>query len=69
MTPGEKALASLRQSALIARHAEFATPKRVTPKGFVQITKPVSKQSAKGQSSKTRTLKVRHWQINAAHFN
>ena len=66
---GASYLASLRRGAMIGRHAEFAREERREARGFVQVAKPVSKQSAKGQSSKTRTLKVRHWQINAAHFN
>jgi hypothetical protein len=69
MTKGQHVLASLRQSALISRHAKFAAPVRQEARDFVQVTKPTSKRSAKGASSKTRTLKVRNWQIKDAHFN
>jgi hypothetical protein len=69
MTSGQRTLASLRDSALISRHAKFAQARVVEARGFVQVTKPISKRSAKGASSKTRTLKVRNWQIKDAHFN
>ena len=62
-------LAQLRESALIARHASFSVPARVEARGFVQVTKPISKRASKSAGTKTRTLKVRNWQIKAAHFN
>lgn len=69
MTPAQIALAQLRASASIARHATFKRELVVPVRAHVQVTKPVSKRSAKSMSSKTLTLKVRNWQINAAHFN
>lgn len=36
---------------------------------FVAVTKPISKRSAKSMGSKTLTLKVKNWQINAGHFS
>lgn len=68
MTPAQIALAQLRASASIARHATFAQ-KSVPVRAHVQITKPVSKRYAKSMGRKTLTLKVRNWQINASHFN
>ena len=69
MTSAQIALAQLRASAAIARHATFAQKSVVPVRAHVQVTKPVSKRSAKSMGSKTMTLKVRNWQINAAHFN
>ena len=69
MTPAQIALAQLRASASIARHAEFAQEHVVPVRSHVQVTKPISKRSAKSMGRKTLTLKVRNWQINAAHFN
>lgn len=69
MTSAQIALAQLRASASIARHATFQRDIIVPVRSHVQVTKPISKRSAKSMSSKTLTLKVRNWQINAAHFN
>jgi len=69
MTPAQIALSQLRESATIARHATFAQESVVPVRSHVQVTKPISKRGAKSMSSKTLTLKVRNWQINAAHFN
>lgn len=69
MTPAQIALAQLRASASIARHATFKRDVPVPVRSHVLVTKPISKRSAKSMSSKTLTLKVRNWQINAAHFN
>lgn len=65
---------SLREQIAIAnalrRFATFpANAERITPRAFVAVVKPVSKRAAKSAGSKTRTLKVRNWRINAAHFN
>lgn len=69
MTPAQIALAQLRASASIARHATFKRDVLVPVRSHVQVTKPVSKRSAKSMGRKTLTMKVRNWQINAAHFN
>ena len=69
MTPAQIALAQLRASASIARHATFKQEHVVPVRAHVQVTKPISKRASKSMSSKTMTLKVRNWQINAAHFN
>lgn len=69
MTKAQIALAQLRESASIARHVTFAQNAKVSARAHVLITKPVSKRAAKSMGSKTMTLKVRNWQINAAHFN
>ena len=69
MTKAQIALAQLRDSAAIARHATFAQNAKVPARAHVLVTKPVSKRASKSMSSKTMTLKVRNWQINAAHFN
>jgi hypothetical protein len=69
MSPGQIALAQLRASASIARHATFAQERRSSVRAHVQVTKPVSKRASKSMGRKTLTLKVRNWQINAAHFN
>ena len=69
MTPAQIALAQLRANASIARHATFKQELVVPARAHVQVTKPVSKRSAKSMGSKTLTLKVRNWQINASHFN
>ncbi len=69
MTPAQIALAQLRASASIARHSTFAQKSVVPARSHVQVTKPVSKRSAKSMGRKTLTLKVRNWQINASHFN
>ena len=66
---GPEALAHLRASASIGRHATFKVEQRVTAGGFVQIAKPVSRRAAKSVGSRTLTLKVKNWQIKAAHFN
>jgi len=66
---GSKLLAQLRADAAIARHASFAQPAKVPAKMHVLVEKPISKRASKSMSSKTLTLKVRNWQINAAHFN
>jgi hypothetical protein len=69
MSPGQIALAQLRASASIARHATFAQKNVVPVRAHVSVTKPVSKRASKSMGRKTLTLKVRNWQINAAHFN
>lgn len=69
MTPAQIALAQLRASASIARHATFKRDVIVPVRSHVQVTKPISKRSAKSMGRKTLTMKVRNWQINAAHFN
>ena len=69
MTKAQIALAQLRASASIVRHSTFSQKSVVPAHAHVQVTKPVSKRSAKSMGSKTMTLKVRNWQINAAHFN
>ncbi len=69
MTPGQIALAQLRASASIARHATFAQKSVVPARSHIQVTKPVSKRASKSMGRKTLTLKVRNWQINASHFN
>ncbi len=69
MTKAQIALAQLRDSASIARHATFSQEHFVPVRAHVQVTKPTSKRSAKSMGRKTLTLKVRNWQINAAHFN
>lgn len=69
MTKAQIALSQLRESASIARHSTFSQKSVIPARGHVQVTKPVSKRSAKSMGSKTMTLKARNWQINAAHFN
>lgn len=69
MTKAQIALAQLRDSASIARHATFKHDVIVPVRSHVQVTKPTSKRSAKSMGRKTLTMKVRNWQINAAHFN
>lgn len=69
MTSAQIALAQLRESASIARHATFAQNANVPVRAHVQVTKPISKRASKSMGRKTLTLKVRNWQINAAHFN
>jgi hypothetical protein len=69
MTSAQLALAQLRASASIARHATFKRDVIVPVRAHVQVTKPTSKRSAKSMGRKTLTMKVRNWQINAAHFN
>ena len=71
MTKAQIALAQLRASASIARHATFSQEHDVIVpvRAHVQVTKPISKRSAKSMGRKTLTMKVRNWQINAAHFN
>ena len=69
MTPAQIALAQLRASAAIARHATFKRERVIPVRSHVQVTKPISKRSAKSMGRKTLTMKVRNWQINAAHFN
>lgn len=69
MTSAQVALAQLRASASIARHATFKQERVVPVRSHVQVTKPISKRSAKSMGRKTLTMKVRNWQINAAHFN
>lgn len=69
MTKAQIALSQLRESASIARHSTFAHESVIPARAHVQIIKPVSKRSAKSMGRKTLTLKVRNWQINAAHFN
>lgn len=69
MTKAQIALSQLRESASIARHATFKHDVIVPVRSHVQVTKPISKRASKSMSSKTLTLKVRNWQINAAHFN
>lgn len=69
MTPAQIALAQLRASASIARHSTFSQKSVVPVRAYVQVTKPTSKRSAKSMGRKTLILKVRNWQINAAHFN
>ena len=66
---GKTLLAQLRAQnesyQLVKAHAKFA-PERPT---FHVPAVPVSKRASKSAGSKTRTLKVRNWQIRAAHFN
>lgn len=69
MTKGQIALAQLRASASVARHATFSHDAIVPARSHVQVVKPVSKRASKSAGAKTLTLKVRNWQINAAHFN
>jgi len=69
MTPAQIALAQLRESASIARHATFKRDVPVPVRQHVQVTKPISKRASKSMGRKTLTMKVRNWQINAAHFN
>lgn len=69
MTPAQIALAQLRASASIARHSTFSQKSVVPARAHVQVTKPVSKRASKSMGRKTLTMKVRNWQINAAHFN
>lgn len=69
MTKAQIALAQLRASASIARHATFKRDVPVPVRQHVQVAKPVSKRASKSMGRKTLTLKVRNWQINAAHFN
>lgn len=69
MTPAQIALAQLRASASVSRYATFSQKSVVPARAHVQVTKPVSKRSAKSMGSKTMTLKVRNWQINDSHFN
>lgn len=66
---GSKLLAQLRADAAIARHATFSQERVVPVRAHVQVTKPVSKRASKSMGRKTLTLKVRNWQINAAHFS
>lgn len=61
-------LAQLRANAAIARHAAFKRESVMPARSHVQIVRPVSKQNAK-MGRRVRTLKVRNWQIEAAHFN
>lgn len=65
---GSKLLAQLRADAAIARHATFAKPAKV-PAKHVLVEKPISKRGAKSMGARTITLRVKNWQINAAHFN
>lgn len=69
MTKAQIALAQLRDSASIARHATFSQEHVVPVRAHVQVTKPISKRGAKSMGRKTLTLKVHNWGINAAHFN
>lgn len=69
MTPAQIALSQLRESASIARHATFSQEHVVPVRAHVQVTKPISKRASKSMGRKTLTLKVRNWQINAAHFS
>lgn len=69
MTSAQIALAQLRASASIARHATFKRELVVPVRAHVQVTKPISKRASKSMGRKTLTMKVRNWQINAAHFN
>lgn len=69
MTSAQIALAQLRASASIARHATFKRDVPVPVRAHVQVTKPISKRASKSMGRKTLTMKVRNWQINAAHFN
>jgi len=69
MTSAQIALAQLRASASIARHATFKRDVPVPVRSHVQVTKPISKRSAKSMGRKTITLKVKNWQINAGHFS
>jgi hypothetical protein len=69
MTSAQIALAQLRASASIARHATFKRDVPVPVRQHVQVTKPISKRSAKSMGRKTITLKVKNWQINAGHFS
>lgn len=66
---GSKLLAQLRADAAIARHASFAKPAKVPAKMHVLVEKPISKRGAKSMGARTITLRVKNWQINAAHFN
>lgn len=69
MTKAQIALSQLRESASIARHSTFSQKSVVPARAYVQVTKPMSKRSAKSMGRKTLKLKVRNWQINASHFN
>jgi hypothetical protein len=69
MTQAQIALSQLRESASIARHATFKRDVPLPVRAHVQVTKPVSKRSAKSMGRKTITLKVKNWQINAGHFS
>ena len=66
---GSKLLAQLRADAAIARHASFAQPAKVRAKLHILVEKPISKRGAKSMGARTITLRVKNWQINAAHFN
>jgi hypothetical protein len=69
MTSAQIALSQLRESASISRHATFKHDVPVPVRAHVQVTKPISKRSAKSMGRKTITLKVKNWQINAGHFS
>jgi hypothetical protein len=69
MTSAQIALAQLRASASIARHATFKHDVPVPVRQHVQVTKPISKRASKSMGRKTLTMKVKNWQINAGHFS
>ena len=69
---GKSYLASLRASSTVpdfraVEGVRFAREEK--PYKFFLPAHPVGKRASKSAGSKTRTLKVRNWQITAKHFN
>ena len=69
---GKSYLASLRAQAAVpdfraVEGVRYAREEK--PYKFFLPAQPTSKRASKSAGSKTRTLKVRNWQIKAAHFN
>jgi hypothetical protein len=69
---GKSYLASLRAQAAVPDYRAVEGvrfPRDEKPYKFFLPSHPVSKRTSKSAGSKTRTLKVRNWQITARHFN
>jgi len=69
---GRRVLANLRAQSAVPDYravegVRFAREEK--PYKFFLPSHPVSKRASKSAGSKTRTLKVRNWQITAKHFN
>ena len=69
---GKSYLASLRAQAArpdFRRVEGVRFAREEKPFKFFLPSNPTSKRASKSAGSKTRALKVRNWQIKAAHFN
>ena len=69
---GKRILASLRAQSAVPDYravdgVRFAREEK--PFKFFLPSHPTARRASKSAGSKTRTLKVRNWQIKAAHFN